>query len=71
MVYFTNLYNYAENYNISYLYKKPKKFVVLSICKRLFSVNYVVMDASNIVLWVSVCEQIRNMNVKDFTFKVT
>ena len=30
----------------------------------LFSVNYVVMDTSNIVLWVSVC--VRNMNVKDF-----
>ena len=27
--------------------------------------KYVVMDTSNIVLWVSVC--IRNMNVKDFT----
>ena len=26
--------------------------------------NYVVMDMSNIVLWVSVC--VRNMNVKDF-----
>ena len=26
--------------------------------------NYVVMDMSNIVLWVSVC--VRNMNVKNF-----
>ena len=33
--------------------------------QRTFSVKYVVMDTSNIVLWVSVC--IRNMNVKDFT----
>ena len=33
--------------------------------QRVFSVKYVVMDTSNIVLWVSVC--IRNMNVKDFT----
>ena len=32
--------------------------------QRVFSVKYVVMDTSNIVLWVSVC--IRNMNVKDF-----
>ena len=28
--------------------------------------NYVVIDTSNIVLWVSVC--VRNMNVKDFAF---
>ena len=27
--------------------------------QRVFSVNYVVMDTSNIVLWVSVC--VRNM----------
>ena len=33
--------------------------------QRAFSVKYVVMDTSNIVLWVSVC--IRNMNVKDFS----
>ena len=32
--------------------------------QRVFSVKYVVMDTSNIVLWVSVC--IRNMDVKDF-----
>ena len=39
--------------------------------QRVFSVKYVVMDTTNIVMWASVC--IRNMNVKDFTlaaFKV-
>ena len=48
---------YVKNYNISYLNKK--------ICgslnqQRVFLVNYVVMDTSNIVLWVSVC--VRNVN---------
>ena len=33
--------------------------------QRIFSVKYIVMDTSNIVLWVLV--SIRNMNVKDFT----
>ena len=33
--------------------------------QRVFSVNYVVTDTSNIALWVSVC--VKNMNVKDFT----
>ena len=32
--------------------------------KGYFQWNYVVMDTSNIVLWVSVCE--RNVNIKDF-----
>ena len=64
--YITNQYCYVKNYNISYLNKKSKRFVVLSISnyERVFSVNYVVVDTSNIVLWVSVC--VRNMNVKDF-----
>ena len=51
----------SKNYNISYFYK---------ICgslnlQRAFSVNNVVMDSSNIVLWVSV--NVRNMNVTHFT----
>ena len=49
---------------ISYLNKKSKKELWFSQLARVFSVNYVVMDTSNIVLWVSVC--VRNMNVKDF-----
>ena len=31
------------------------------------SINYVVMDTINIVLWVSVC--VKNMNVKDFALE--
>ena len=36
--------------------------------QRVFSVKYVVMDTTNIVMWASVC--IRNMNVKDFTLQL-
>ena len=42
------------------VHEVQKRFVVLSINQqRVLSVNYVVMDTSNIVLWVSVC--VRNM----------
>ena len=51
-----------KNYNISYLYKKICGSLNLL---RAFSVNNVVMDTSNIVLWVLVC--VRNMNVTKFT----
>ena len=44
---------------MSYLYMKPKKDLWFSQLAKVFSVNYVVMDTSNIVLWVSVC--VRNM----------
>ena len=38
---------------------KSKKDLWFSQLAKVFSVNYVVMDTSNIVLWVSVC--VRNM----------
>ena len=40
----------------------PKRFVVPSISIGYFSVDYVVMDTSNIVLWVLVCV----WNMQDF-----
>ena len=46
------------------LNKKSKKDLWFSQLAKGISVNYIVMDTSNIVLWVSVC--VRNMNAKDF-----
>ena len=67
VVYITNLYNYVKNYNYNIYFLLTYEDLWLSQFARLmvFSVNYIVMDTSSTVLWVSVC--VRNINVKDFT----